>query len=584
MRALAVAALLALFLAPAALAKGRSPLHSPLGDAPSLTKAKATAIFLAEHKVLKWVDRYPSASRVTDADYDKATRSWTVKVWSGKAGEIATGQVDDVNGFVTEAWTGPQVAWKMARGYSGAFGGRLINTTWIWLSFCAAFFFGLANLRRPLSLRNLDLLVLLSLSVSLWYFNKGDIFTSVPLAYPPLVYLLARAIWIATRPRAAAFRPVWPVWLLAAAAVFLLGFRIGINVEAQRSVIDVGYSGVIGADRIAHGQSPYGHMPVEDSLKPCGPSDANGEIRDRIQTNGRCESANERGDTYGPVSYEAYLPAYLAFGWSGKWDSLPAAHATSILFDLLCLLGLVLVGFRFGGNRLAVTLAFAWVAYPFTQYASSSNTNDAIMPAILIWGFWLCSSAWARGAASALASWTKFGALLLAPLWLSYPDGLRLPRAKLAFAAAFVAATFVAFSILLLEPNPAHAARVFWDRTLGWQLTRESPFSLWDWRQYHARGIPDLHVVQWVLEGLLAIGALMVSFVPRRKSPLQLAALTGALLIGFELVLTHWFYLYIPWFFPFAAIALLARPARAAVAAEQPSIREHTPRALVPTG
>ena len=42
---------------------------------------------------------------------------------------------------------------------------------------------------------------------------------------------------------------------------------------------------------------------------------------------------------------------------------------------------------------------------------------------------------------------------------------------------------------------------------------------------------------------------------PRRKSPLQLAALTGALLIGFELVLTHWFYLYIPWFFPFVAVA-----------------------------
>jgi hypothetical protein len=41
------------------------------------------------------------------------------------------------------------------------------------------------------------------------------------------------------------------------------------------------------------------------------------------------------------------------------------------------------------------------------------------------------------------------------------------------------------------------------------------------------------------------------------KTPLQLAALTGALLIGFELVLTHWFYLYIPWFFPFVAFAVL---------------------------
>ena len=45
---------------------------------------------------------------------------------------------------------------------------------------------------------------------------------------------------------------------------------------------------------------------------------------------------------------------------------------------------------------------------------------------------------------------------------------------------------------------------------------------------------------------------------PRRKSPLQLAALTAALIAGFELVLTHWFYLYIPWFFPFATFVALA--------------------------
>ena len=30
------------------------------------------------------------------------------------------------------------------------------------------------------------------------------------------------------------------------------------------------------------------------------------------------------------------------------------------------------------------------------------------------------------------------------------------------------------------------------------------------------------------------------------------------MLVGFELVLTHWFYLYLPWFFPFAALALVA--------------------------
>src|SRR4029450_7664095 len=158
---------------------------------------------------------------------------------------------------------------------------------------------------------------------------------------------------------------------------------------------------------IAGGEPPSGNFPVEDSLKACGPADQDGEIRDRIQTNGRCESANPQGDTYGPVAYEAYLPAYLLFGWSGKWDSLPAAHAATIAFDLLCLLGLALVGFPFGGLRPPVTLAFAWAAWPFTQYVSSSNTNDALPPLFLIWGFWLVTSSFARGVLSALGRWDQ---------------------------------------------------------------------------------------------------------------------------------------------------------------------------------
>ena len=513
------------------------------------------AVFRRHGKVADWLDRYPPKPQ-TDAEYRPATGEWVVKIWSGKAGQIALGKVDDGSGAVREAWTGPQVAWTMARGGAGAFGGRTINTAWVWLTFCAAFLLGLADLRRPRSLRNLDLLALLSFTISLRFFNEGEIFWSAPLAYPPLVYLLARCLWIARRDRPPRVsRPVWPVWLLAAAAVFLAGFRVGLNVEAPRSVIDVGFAGVVGGQRIANGQMPYGNMPEQGDLKPCGPADAEGEIRERIQTNGRCEASNARGDTYGPVSYLAYVPGYLVFGWTGKWDELWAAHATSLLFDALCLIGLALVGRRFGGNRLAATLAFAWAAYPFTLYASNSNTNDTIMPAFLIFGFWLAASPWSRGAAVALAGWTKFAALLLAPLWLSYPAGWRPPARR--FAAGFALATLAAFSILLLEPEPLHAARVFAERTLGFQLDRDSPFSIWDWGQYHARGIPDLQRVQQVLQVLLVGGALLVAFVPRRRSPLRLAALTAALLIGFELVLTHWFYLYIPWFFPFVAFAIL---------------------------
>ena len=548
-----------------------------------LSERQATAIFLRDDKVADWLDRYPVRGRVEDADHNADARDWTVHVWWGKAGEIATGRVDDASGRVTEAWTGPQVAWKMARGYDGAFGGRSINRVDVWLALCAVFLLGLVDWRRPLSMRTLDLVALLSFTASLWFFNDGDIFTSMPLAYPPLVYLLARMAWIGLRGRGPSFRSaVWPVWLLVAATVFLAGFRIGLNLE-DSNVIDVGYAGVIGAHRITNGEMPYGHMPREGSLKACGEADAEGEVRERIQTNGRCESSNERGDTYGPVSYMAYLPGLWMLGWSGKWDRLPAAHFTSILLDLLVMLGLALVGRRFGGVRLAAVLSFAWAAYPFTQYVSNSNTNDALPALLLVWGFWLASSDAARGVFGAFAGWTKFGALVVAPLWATYPEGLRRPRRIALFGAGFVLATLASFWVLLLEPDPLHAARVFWDRTLGWQLTRESPFSIWDWGQYHAAGIPDLHLVQLPLIGLVLASAVAVAVWPRRKSPLQLAALTAALVIGFELVLTHWFFLYIPWFFPFVAFAVLAPSGRRAPTEQEVEAERPAPE-LVPAG
>ena len=163
------------------------------------------------------------------------------------------------------------------------------------------------------------------------------------------------------------------------------------------------------------------------------------------------------------------------------------------------------------------------------------------MPAFLIWGFWLASSAWARGAAVALAGWTKFAALLLAPLWLSYPNGWRLPAAG-ASRSASRRATLAAFSVLLLEPDPLHAARVFVERTFGFQLDRESPFSIWGWGQYHAKGVPDLHAVQQVLEVLVVAGALLVAFVPaaevdppargaHRRGPDRLRARADALVL-----------------------------------------------------
>src|SRR4029078_1605636 len=157
---------------------------------------------------------------------------------------------------------------------------------------------GLADWSRILSLRNADLLMFLSFSISLWFFNQGNVFAAIPLVYPGLVWLLARSLWLGWRDRPSRGAVVWPVWVLVGATVFLAGFRVGLNIR-DSNVIDVGYSGVIGADRIWHGQSPYGNFPTEGDRPQCGLPDAAGEVRDRVQTNGRCETADDRGDTYG---------------------------------------------------------------------------------------------------------------------------------------------------------------------------------------------------------------------------------------------------------------------------------------------
>ena len=49
----------------------------------------------------------------------------------------------------------------------------------------------------------------------------------------------------------------------------LIGFRVGLNTEGS-GILDVGYAGVIGADRLREGDSPYGTFPVTDTGRPCG--------------------------------------------------------------------------------------------------------------------------------------------------------------------------------------------------------------------------------------------------------------------------------------------------------------------------
>jgi hypothetical protein len=477
---------------------------------------------------------------------------WEVAYFAGGE-EVALVLVDAHSGEVTESWTGYQVAWKMARGYSGAFGHKL-NAPYVFLPLCLLFLLGLVDWRRLWRVANLDLLVLLGFGVSHYFFNRADIGASVPLVYPVLLYLLGRSLWIGMRGRGEGLRPVWPVMWMLVAALFLMGFRVGLNV-ADSGAVDVGYAGVVGADRIAHGEPIYDNFPDDISS----------------------------GDTYGPVNYLAYVPFELVWPWTGSWDDLPAAHGAAVLFDLAVFAFLILLGIRIRpgpeGRRLATTLAFGWAAYPYTAYALESNSNDALVAALLLATLYFAAKPLARGALLASAVWAKFVAAPLAPMYLTYrpgpssAEGVRArPRAQDTLgrpALLFILGALLVTAAVLLWPALDPGLKTFYDRTIGIQAGRDSPFSIW--------GQTSLEPIRYGLLAILGALALAFAFVPRRKSLVQLAALSAALLILLQLTLQHWFYLYVVWFYPLLLIALAALPARTSRPGPDRSPRQEHP-------
>ena len=99
---------------------------------------------------------------------------------------------------------------------------------------------------------------------------------------------------------------------------------------------------------------------------------------------------------------------------------------------------------------------------------------------------------------------------------------------------------------------PDGGLREIYDRSVGYQASRPSPFSVWG--QHEA-----LDWLQTVVQAATVALALAVALVPRRKTPIQLAALAAAILIAVQLGVTHWFYLYVVWFAPLVFVALMGQ-------------------------
>jgi hypothetical protein len=91
----------------------------------------------------------------------------------------------------------------------------------------------------------------------------------------------------------------------------------------------------------------------------------------------------------------------------------------------------------------------------------------------------------------------------------------------------------------------------FWHATWGFQYHRESPFSIWglyDWRTAQV-------VAQIAALALFAFACVR----PRARDYRQVAAGMAGTIIVAQLLLQHWFYLYVPWFAGLVIVVMIAR-------------------------
>jgi len=544
-RAAWLGALILLVLVPAAHAAGNppgqpAPISAPPGTPTLVTSLNTppTGFHLTGKQVLAaakhnatYIQELQKHPHLVAYVYTRGVGMWQVSLFTPPPKhqyEMLQLYVDDSNDQVTQVWTGFQVAWTMARGYPGAFG-KKINSLYVWIPLCLAFFLPFFPWRRRPTLWHLDLLVLLAYSVSLAFFNNANLGLSAPLVYPGMIYLLGRMLLLAAgrgRPREP-LRMVIPVPWLAIMLVFLVGFRVGLNVT-NSNVIDVGYAGVIGADKLVHGQPLYGNWP----------------------------SDNPSGDTYGPVNYIAYVPFYKIWGWSGIWDNLPAAHAAAIAFDLLTMLGLFVLGWTIRGPTTGTVLAYLWAAFPFTTYVLSSNSNDALVALMVVMCLLTIRTAVTRGLMGGLAGLTKFAPLALGPLLMRGVGPRPRPRSVVIFVAAYGLALLVPMLPVFLS----HDWHWFWTDSIAYQANRPAPFSIWGlWGGFDQ----SLKIPQRIVLGCGALLAVGAGFWPRgNRTMVEVAALGAAIIIILQCSISYWFYLYIVWFFPLVIVALvLAHPA-----------------------
>jgi hypothetical protein len=496
-------------------------------DSPDLSEREAVKLALANPEVREELSERGSYS--TDAEYADGT--WTVRFYVEEKGpgggklvddgrkEVARVGVDDETWALDYVWTGDQIVWKQARGEMGSYG-KQANYWYVWGPMALAFALVFLRNDKLFSLRNLDVAALLGFLVSHHFYRQGAVFEAVLLWHLPLIYLFVRTLLMGFGLGERVHKTTnFPTWVLIGLSGLAAGLVLYLNLDSR--VIDVGYAGVVGADRILEGTLPYGNMPEDVP----------------------------NGDTYGPLNYLFYVPFVVMFGFSGEWDFLPAAHALTAFAFVAGALALLFAGWRFSGPKGGAALLFAWCVFPYTLYSTNNNTNDILVAAVCAVAIAIAASPLGRGATIAAAFAIKLYPFILVPLWMLH-DGVRRRRPIVDFILGGLGIIVLSFWVLLLDGQPVESARLFYERTFGVQSARATPWNIFT-------QVPALGFLQ---QPLLAV-ALLLAFVaavwPKKRTVRRLAAFSATLVIGLQLAGDYWFYPYVTWFTPFVFLALL---------------------------
>jgi hypothetical protein len=439
--------------------------------------------------------------------------------------------------------------------------------------------------------RNLELLVLLSLGFLLFNIMRffellGDpvYFRVMDLVFTAIIWislgLIALAIWRVRRPHADPWRPNLPTRALVTLTVVLLVVNVGMALFTPPD--DAGFYTNLGAQRLRErGRFPYG---------------------DPLLT-------NSAGAGYGPVLYLAHLPYQFILDSQppnstqptrddlerGEAYYLPPALATqltTVTFHLVGVAALVWIGSRLAGPQIAWGLAALYcssayvmgVGGPRESIGGMTFISHIAPPSVSLLAFAALSRPAVAGALLVAAAATVFYPVLFVPAWLGYywnsphdpksaARGLRHRRADaLRFLAGVtMAGLVIGVPVLLMSqalPGRSVLSTVIHESVGHHQGTDTyglSTFGFWGQRT---------GIRQWLREPLLAgefttspmfivtIGfAASMFFFARRRTPQQLALITGALAIVAEWSKIHATGVYVNWYYPFLLLGLFAASA-----------------------